>query len=942
MINRKKIFGFLTVVLFLGTSLTSANHIIVSDSQFINEKGVIDISALEVYLSTEPDDKNKNHVIETPESGQNVYFHLKYGISTEGEDVPSFQCKINLDNSLYGQFTVTNPVDGIFVAYCSNHWAAINGDHTICGIVDSTNVIDEDVEYNNNICYDFTVGGIDWPDWVVVLMDLTGAVPQKIGNYWQVSLPFNTDYIPKIDCSNYGINVPWPLGGDYTTIGNYAGTIIVKAYEIGNWLIENSFPSANIRIKTPLGNGPTSRLQYSFPRQTTSTEWGDYYFDCDFGYKFTSPPFYIPVSIIVIEIKLVVDCGGGVKATLVSPAGWNVYNGEIHGDVYDYSGYQYLRITIKGGISIVIASVGIYGKVEYRNYVTPPVHGELCGEIGLYVEIFWVFEGRVQFWKGCIQWPDSINKPSVQDIMRIISPQADIGFTNDDWQLISRDYGAPEWKENNIGILVDEVFPFANPIIASFNDKKIIVWGYDDQTKDQMNGLELQYSIWDGNTFSTPGFITDDNYLEMYPSVTFLDNGDAICVFSVIPDENVNDFNDFVEKVEIGYSYWNHETDEWTPMDLISVSYEYMDMKPVIASEGNKAVVVWICDGDKNIFTVEDTAIYASFWNGENWHSTRKILSGNIISNPISLILRNGEASIAYEYDSDGDLNTVDDIEIYMKTFSSVEDISTIRITNDDSTDASPSISYLGDDLALAWIKDNGNISELYYHEMGSNNNIKIIDGNISNVKLLNEGNSDPVIGWKDSILENLFVTNRINGQWTTDMIYNSSRFINQLFWDYAESTPFAVFIEKEDISSKNNCSLILRTTNNKPNIPARPSGETRIKIGEEYILTSLTEDIDQDRIYYMWDLGDGNYSTWIGPYESGEECNISHIWTSKGNYDVKVKAKDINDGESDWSNPLTVTTQRNKISYFKSILFQFVENPNGPFSVLKQIFQIK
>jgi hypothetical protein len=61
-----------------------------------------------------------------------------------------------------------------------------------------------------------------------------------------------------------------------------------------------------------------------------------------------------------------------------------------------------------------------------------------------------------------------------------------------------------------------------------------------------------------------------------------------------------------------------------------------------------------------------------------------------------------------------------------------------------------------------------------------------------------------------------------------------------------------------------------------------------------------------------MWDWGDGNFSDWLGPFASGVTSNAQHSWTIKGTYSIRVKAKDTNGAESNWSEPLAVTMPRN------------------------------
>jgi hypothetical protein len=114
----------------------------------------------------------------------------------------------------------------------------------------------------------------------------------------------------------------------------------------------------------------------------------------------------------------------------------------------------------------------------------------------------------------------------------------------------------------------------------------------------------------------------------------------------------------------------------------------------------------------------------------------------------------------------------------------------------------------------------------------------------------------------------------------------------------------------------------VIDSDNNRPDKPLTPSGPSNGKIGEEHTYTTLTVDPDDDQLYYMWDLGDGTLSDWIGSYSSGEECSISHTWESHGNYEIKVKARDSYNFESDWSDSLAVTIPKFKNVHFPIINF--------------------
>ena len=100
---------------------------------------------------------------------------------------------------------------------------------------------------------------------------------------------------------------------------------------------------------------------------------------------------------------------------------------------------------------------------------------------------------------------------------------------------------------------------------------------------------------------------------------------------------------------------------------------------------------------------------------------------------------------------------------------------------------------------------------------------------------------------------------------------------------------------------------LSIITEQRSPNKPNKPSGPNKGDLNTEYTFNTVTLDSNGDQLYYMWNWGDGNISEWIGSYNSGEITSASHSWSEKGVYQIKVKAKDINNLESDWSEPFYI-----------------------------------
>ena len=113
----------------------------------------------------------------------------------------------------------------------------------------------------------------------------------------------------------------------------------------------------------------------------------------------------------------------------------------------------------------------------------------------------------------------------------------------------------------------------------------------------------------------------------------------------------------------------------------------------------------------------------------------------------------------------------------------------------------------------------------------------------------------------------------------------------------------------------------IAETHSHPPFKPYPPTGTLDGKIHISYNYTAVTTDPDGDELYYLFDFGDDTMSQWIGPIPSGSECLVSHSWTKKGSYEIKVKAKDSTGLMSEWSEPTRISMPKSTITnYIESL----------------------
>jgi len=176
------------------------------------------------------------------------------------------------------------------------------------------------------------------------------------------------------------------------------------------------------------------------------------------------------------------------------------------------------------------------------------------------------------------------------------------------------------------------------------------------------------------------------------------------------------------------------------------------------------------------------------------------------------------------------------------------------------------------------------------------------------------DSNSNPYIAFINGTPGNiaLVFASRINGSWESEIVASGGPSYPSLVLDSND---------KPDMSycDYNSGNLNYATTvklNCSPDRPLKPSGPTEGKVGEIYSYNTSTIDPDGDKVMYGWDWnGDKVVDEWTSLYESGEAVTASHSWYERGTFNINVKANDSTGRESDWSDPLSVTIPRTRVT---------------------------
>jgi len=175
---------------------------------------------------------------------------------------------------------------------------------------------------------------------------------------------------------------------------------------------------------------------------------------------------------------------------------------------------------------------------------------------------------------------------------------------------------------------------------------------------------------------------------------------------------------------------------------------------------------------------------------------------------------------------------------------------------------------------------------------------------------------------------------------------FNAIFYIEQNFNDYYHSSDdiienmnigYAVEVTQLAIGSLAELAEI--TSIDAPKKPDSPNGEISGKIDIEYNYTAVTTDLQNDQIYYLFDWDDGEDSGWLGPFDSGVNSEAKHTWDKKGNYDIRVKAKDPFGHESPWSDTLKISMPKNNL--ISSTFLNFLEKHPNIFQIITHIMSL-
>ena len=128
--------------------------------------------------------------------------------------------------------------------------------------------------------------------------------------------------------------------------------------------------------------------------------------------------------------------------------------------------------------------------------------------------------------------------------------------------------------------------------------------------------------------------------------------------------------------------------------------------------------------------------------------------------------------------------------------------------------------------------------------------------------------------------------------------------------YEYEQMGTYTVSLSVQDSTGAygSDYTTITIEITNPPEKPILNEGPESALINQPCDFTFTANDPNFDNVYILVDWGDGSETIWEGPFGSGNDMVLNHIWENDGEYTIKAKVKDKYDYESEWSEETQIT----------------------------------
>jgi hypothetical protein len=264
-------------------------------------------------------------------------------------------------------------------------------------------------------------------------------------------------------------------------------------------------------------------------------------------------------------------------------------------------------------------------------------------------------------------------------------------------------------------VLQTNVFEYSEPAVAADKGELLLAWVYDNPARSSANRQQVVFSTSHGGTWTPPAPIHDDGTADFSPQLAVLPTGQVLCAWQNVnrslPDDV--DLGGMAAALDIAVASYDSATGRWSTTALTNNSH--LDYMPQIAAAtNNTALVTWLSNEKDDILGLDantPNTIRYCFWNGSAWGEPG--VAGTGIGSMLRSVLAYDGTKAVYVYatDTDRDMGTDEDRELYALVYDGSQWSKPLRLTNDNVPDVNPQVVFNRGEPLLVWYRDGSIVS---------------------------------------------------------------------------------------------------------------------------------------------------------------------------------------------------------------------------------------
>ncbi len=261
--------------------------------------------------------------------------------------------------------------------------------------------------------------------------------------------------------------------------------------------------------------------------------------------------------------------------------------------------------------------------------------------------------------------------------------------------------------------LVNNVYPLTEPALAIRADgHKTLAYIVDDPGKPLGQGEELAVLQGPTLTQTAPMTLTDDWQLDFAPQVVYDGEGNAVVAWErSYTDVITSGLNlTFAQQIDIAATVWMSDSASWDAITMLTENNERLDHSPRLrAGSDGSVMALWQSgDGTDILGTTAHPITYTyATWDSTSWSMPQIAIGG--LSQTLEMdvaVYSSTQAALVYVVDTDGELATAADTELYYSHYDGSQWAVPQPLTNDTITDTTPALIYdAAGGLKLLWLR---------------------------------------------------------------------------------------------------------------------------------------------------------------------------------------------------------------------------------------------